>query len=66
MGSLNLTPEQIAQYIGLAKELGTAFVGLIKHLHSAGVDPAQLIAISADYDGRIAIAEAEATPPPAA
>jgi hypothetical protein len=58
-----LTPEQIELYIALAKSLGGAFVDLIKKLHKAGVDPAQLLAISADYDARIAIAEAEAAPP---
>ncbi len=64
--SVDLSPEAIQEYIVLAQALGGAFVGLIKKLHKAGVDPAKLLAISADYDGRIAIAEAEATPPPPA
>jgi hypothetical protein len=60
------TPEQIAEYVALAKSIGGLFANLVNSLKKAGVDPAVIAAITDDYDARIAQAEAEAAPPPAA
>ena len=59
------TPEQIEEYVQLAKTIGGLFAGLIASLKKAGLSPEQIAAITADYDARIAQAEAEAAPPAA-
>lgn len=65
MFSIPITPDQIAEYVQLAKTIGGMFASLINSLKKAGVDPSVLAQITADYDARIAQAEAESLPPAA-
>jgi hypothetical protein len=55
--STNLSPDQIAEYIGLADSL---YQLIVNHLKARGVSDEQIAAVSDDYRARSARREAEA------
>lgn len=54
-----MKPEQIAQYLALIGQAYGLFQSLVAQFKAEGVTDEQIAAITADYDARIAQAQAE-------